>query len=308
MINEATQTLATDGAEQSDLFARFSVGDLQCVALSDGYIETPAWILAPEIAAAELGPFLAETGEDIDALRTPITCLFVELPDGRRLLIDSGLGKVPGPGGHAVPTAGLLEDALAAAGIDPASIDHVLVSHIHPDHFGGVFDAAGQPNFPNATYSAPREDVEFWAGDAPDLSGTMMPPPLQMGTVQNAKRFLGHAGDRINLFPAGEQVMDRVGSIHLPGHTPGQVGFLIDGGSDSLFFSADAAGHPTVSVQHPDWRFAFDTDAPLAIDTRRKMIEMLAGKGWTTYTPHFSWPGVGRFVHTDAGIRWQALR
>lgn len=307
MMHHATAHLE-NGASAEGLFARFTVGNLLCVALSDGYIATPAAILAPEVSAAELGPFLAAHGEDIDALTTPVTCLIVDMPDGCRLLVDAGLGTVPGPSGHASPTVGRLKEALAAADIDPGSVEHVLVSHIHPDHIGGLFDADGRPNFINADIYVPKEDAAFWAGDDPDLSGTMMPPPLQAGTIATAKRFLALAADRMKLFAAGDELMAGIGSMILPGHTPGQVGFLFDAGTDKLFYSADAAGHPHVSVEQPDWRFAFDTDAALAIRTRKHLIALLAERGWVTYTPHFSWPGVGRFGHTASGIRWRPIR
>lgn len=309
MMQEASASSDTAAPKQSSsLFARFSVGDLKCVALMDGHIDTPPWLLAPEVDPAELGPFLAAHGEDIAALKTPVTCLFVELPDGRRLLLDSGLGKVAGIGGQGAPTAGKLQDALAAAGIDPLSIGHTLVSHIHPDHIGGLFDSAGNPNFPNAQIHIPREDADFWSGERPDLSGTMMPPPVQAGAGGTAKRFLGFATSRATFFNAGDDVIPGVRSFPLPGHTPGQVGFVIDGGSETLFFSADAAGHSAISVLKPEWRFAFDTNAPLAIETRRSMLAMLADKGWTTYTPHFPWPGVGTFVRDGDAIAWRAKR
>ena len=230
------------------------------------------------------------------------------MPDDRRLLVDSGLGSVPGPGGHAVPTVGRLQEALAAAGIDPASVDDVLVSHIHPDHIGGLFDAQGSAHFRNARYFVPRADADFWAGDRPDLSGTLMPPPLQGGTIASAKRFLALAEGQMSLFEAGEEVLPGVRSLPLPGHTPGQVGFLFDGGSDRLFYTADAAGHPHVSVEQPEWRFAFDTNASLAIQTRKDLLDLLADRGWATYTPHFTWPGIGRFARTASGVRWQAIR
>jgi glyoxylase-like metal-dependent hydrolase (beta-lactamase superfamily II) len=306
-IGEALVTSGDTASCGSDLFAQFAVGTLQCTTLSDGFIETPPWILAPEVPTAELGSFLAEHGEDITALKTPITCLFIELPNGRRLLIDSGLGSVPGPGGHAVATAGRLQSALAAAGIAHDSIDDVLVSHVHPDHIGGFFDGEGNPRFSRAVYHVPREDAVFWNQAKPDLSGTLMPPPLQGGTVQTAQRFMSFAAatGRLKLFEAGRDVMDGVGSMLLPGHTPGQVGFVIHGGSDTLFYMAYAAGHPAISVKKPEWRFAFDVDPLLAIETRKKLIALLADKGWTTFTPHFPWPGVGRMVRTENAIEWK---
>ena len=305
---EAGIQAGTGDVIANELIARFEVGDLRCVALRDGYVDTPIFILAPEVPPAELRAFLTARGHEGDALRTPMTCLLVERSDGSRMLIDSGLGKVRRPGGPPTDHVGKLLECLDAAGVEPASIGDVLVSHIHPDHIGGLFNGEGQPIFPDATIHVPRAEVEFWGQEQPDLSGTLMPPPAQGGVIAVAKRFLALAGDLAVLFDAGQEVIEGVQALALPGHTPGQVGFLIDGGSQSMFFSADAAGHHQVSIERPEWRFANDSDSPLAIRTRKDMLALLAEKGWTTYTPHFPWPGMGHFTHTADGIRWQAMR
>ena len=43
-----------------------------------------------------------------------------------------------GSGDYLLPTAGKLQQNLAAAGIDSDSIDKVLLTHMHPDHSAGL--------------------------------------------------------------------------------------------------------------------------------------------------------------------------
>jgi ribonuclease BN (tRNA processing enzyme) len=50
------------------------------------------------------------------------TCMLLE-SDGRRWLLDCGATSLV---------------ALRRAGVDPATIDAILISHLHGDHFGGV--------------------------------------------------------------------------------------------------------------------------------------------------------------------------
>ena len=75
------------------------------------------------------------------------------------VLIDTGYG--PGVG----PTVGLLPTHLAAAGVDPASIDIVVLSHLHPDHTNGLKKADGSLLFPNAEIKAPAPDWAFWMSE-----------------------------------------------------------------------------------------------------------------------------------------------
>ena len=285
---------------------RFTVGALHCTAISDGHMEGPVRLLTPETPEAELKSFLASEGEDVERRRTPINVLHVQPPGGDGLLVDSGHGVLPGPAGVPIPTTGRTLQALAAAGIGRETVRTVLVSHLHPDHIGGVFDVDGRPAFPNARYHVSREEATFWGQPEPDLGGTLLPPHMRVNVARAAREFLGRAGDRLVLFGSGEAVTDGVTSVPLPGHTPGQVGFLFDGGDETLFYSADAIVHARIAVQRPDWRSAFDAQSDTAIATRKRVIAMTLDAGWRLFTPHFPWPGVGRLVRGGEGARWVA--
>ena len=50
------------------------------------------------------------------------------------------------------------EALLAAAGVDPASVSTVILTHLHWDHF----DVEGM--FPQATFWVQRRELEFWTG------------------------------------------------------------------------------------------------------------------------------------------------
>ena len=71
-------------------------------------------------------------------------------------------------------------EALRAVGEDPASIDFVVVSHLHYDHAGGLVDADGRPNFPNARYVVQRDEAEAAHGDELRLAGLMEAEQLDL--------------------------------------------------------------------------------------------------------------------------------
>ena len=127
---------------------------------------------------------------------------------------------------------------------------------------------------------------------------------MQVDCKQSAKRFLQVAAGRMELFSAGDEVFDGVKSVALPGHTPGQVGFLFDGGEEPLFYTADALANRAVSIQRPEWRFSFDADSPQAVTTRKRLLDFTVEKGWPLFTPHFPWPALGRMVREGGETRW----
>ena len=69
------------------------------------------------------------------------------------ILIDTGNGVAnlePSKG-----AVGRTLQNLAAAGVDPKSIDVVLLSHLHPDHTNGIRALDGSMAFPNAEIMVP---------------------------------------------------------------------------------------------------------------------------------------------------------
>ena len=93
--------------------------------------------------------------------RTQVSA-YVIRSQGKTILCDTGCG--PGPIAFLNNATGDLLNDMRAKGVDPASVDVVLHTHLHGDHVGWNLTADGKPNFPNARYLAPQVDWDYFNG------------------------------------------------------------------------------------------------------------------------------------------------
>lgn len=89
---------------------------------------------------------------------TPVNAFVVKMP-GHVVLVDAGIGKGSGE------DSGKMPEQLKAIGIEPASIDLILLTHLHFDHIGGLTTPEGTRQFPNATIRLSKAESDFWLGD-----------------------------------------------------------------------------------------------------------------------------------------------
>jgi glyoxylase-like metal-dependent hydrolase (beta-lactamase superfamily II) len=125
-------------------FHRFTVGELQAIALRDGAGAVPNdnKVFAVGRTPQEVATVLAAAGVPTDTLALSIQTLLVRSGD-QLVLLDTG-------GGAAYPGAGKLPASLQAAGITPDQITDIVLSHTHGDHVGGLVTAADALAFPKA--------------------------------------------------------------------------------------------------------------------------------------------------------------
>ncbi|MGA7186816.1 MAG: MBL fold metallo-hydrolase, partial [Pseudolabrys sp.] len=78
------------------------------------------------------------------------------------MIFDSGTG------GQLQPTVGLMAAKnMKAAGIDPAKIETIIVTHFHPDHiFGLMAKETNAQTYPNVTIYLPKPDLAWWTGSS----------------------------------------------------------------------------------------------------------------------------------------------
>jgi glyoxylase-like metal-dependent hydrolase (beta-lactamase superfamily II) len=270
------------------------VGDLQATAVRDGVLEFPNdnKVFGVGHTPEEVAALLTAAGLPTDKLHLSLQPLLVQSVD-RVLLFDTGAGSNFGP------NAGQLLANLTAAGTDPKSVTDIFISHVHGDHVGGLVDANGALNFPNAKIHISKAEWKF-------LEGLGAEKAKNLG-VSNYDALVAGMKPKVDAFaPGAELVKGTVKAVDIKGHTPGHSGYLITQGPESLLYVGDAMHHSVISVQKPDWPMNFDSDQATGAKSRAALIADSAAKGQRIYAVHFPFPGVGKFEKQGEGYVWAA--
>lgn len=264
------------------------VGDIVVTALNDGHqdvaMSTVLGIPEPEAVAMLHAAFRPAPR------RTTVNC-FVIRSGGRVALVDTGCGP-------AKPTVGCMAANLAAAGIAPAQVDTLLMTHLHPDHVGGLTDAAGTVLFPQAALRLHADELAYWHDDVAMMR--VADPARRQFFFGDARARVAPYRERIGTFTQGE-VFPGVTAVPLPGHTPGHTGFLVASGGDSLLIWGDIVHVQELQVPRPEVTMMVDVDPPQAVATRRRIFDQVATDRLAIAGMHLHFPGLAHLARLADG-------
>ncbi|GAA4574849.1 MBL fold metallo-hydrolase [Micromonospora coerulea] len=208
----------------------------------------------------------------------PFRSFAIRAGDGPVTLVDAGIGPADSLAASWAPVPGRLPAELAAAGIDPADVRTVVLTHLHSDHVGwAVTGSPGRPHFPNADYLLQRAELDALALFHPELPARLVGPLRAAGQL----RLLD--GDTV-LTPG-------VRVLSTPGHTPGHQSVLVEPGDHQrLLVTGDLLVH-TVQLVDPDLAYAHEEDPETARRSRAALLRDLAAQPPTLLaTPHLGTP------------------
>ena len=281
---------------------RFKLGDYQLTALYDGL--WPLKIDADFVrnaSGAEVNRALGAAFLAPNVLPVSFTVLLVNT-GSKLVLIDAGTA------GQVSDTAGVMMDNLAAAGVSPNAIDTVVISHFHPDHIDGLKTKDGAKVFTNADILVPEPEWTYWMDD-----GEMSRAPDRLKLYfRNARRIFSDIAGEVHRFKPGAEVAPGITSIPAYGHTPGHCAFAIASRNQSMMVMSDAVRNPYLFARYPDWQPLFDQDGPLAVKTRRAMLDRVTSDRMLVEAYHFPFPACGHIARSGKGyelvpVEWQPL-
>jgi len=259
------------------------IGDIVVTAISDGYLDGNLEVMR-NVDVEKAHQLLREAFRP--ARRTSVNTFLIH-SKGRMAIVDTGSGN------YLQPTAGLVQHSLAAAGIDPKSIDTVLLTHMHPDHSAGLTDMSnGQLLFPNAELVMHESELAHWFDDG---AMTKVDERSRKLYFLIGREQVAPYKSRTRLFTQGE-VFPGVTAVPSLGHTPGHTAYLIASGNDQLMIWGDTVHVPEVQTAFPEAGMAFDTDLAAAAASRKRMFDRVSADGVLIAGMHLHFPAFSRLA------------
>ena len=171
-----------------------------------------------------------------------------------------------------------IQSALKRFNYKQEDISHVILTHLHFDHSGGILDINKEgelvPAFPNATY---------FISEANWTSG-MNPSPRDSASYLDYNYSLLESLGNLKLVQDNSMILDGISTISVNGHTVGQQLVKVEDADDVLIFCSDLI--PLKSHIRLPWIMGYDLNAALTLKEKTNFLNQAADEGWWLWFYH----------------------
>jgi glyoxylase-like metal-dependent hydrolase (beta-lactamase superfamily II) len=272
---------------QAPGFYRMMLGQFEVTALLDGFVRLDSALLR-DIPESDIQTLLARMFVD-DPHKLQTSCNAYLINTGSKLvLVDAG-GKATGP------ALGCLLQNLKASGYSPEQVDAVLMTHLHPDHVGGLVDE-GKPAFPKAVVYLAKAENDYWLSDS-EPEGV---PAKYKSHLQKARKMVRDiaapylAAGQWKALENDALPIAGVKPVPTPGHTPGHLAFEVASDGQSLLIIGDLVHFAAVQFARPEASDVFDVNLAQAASARATLFRHAAESKALVAGMHLPFPGIGR--------------
>jgi glyoxylase-like metal-dependent hydrolase (beta-lactamase superfamily II) len=200
---------------------------------------------------------------------------------------------------------GRLASSLRSAGYTPEDVNIVLVTHLHPDHVGGLTTQDGKRVFPHADVYVAKVESDFWLSLDIAAKAPKEAQPFFQSAQAIATPYI-KAG-KWHTFSDAEKIVDGMELVPLSGHTPGHTGYAFSSQGQKVLFWGDIVHALRLQLQRPEVTVVFDIDQTAAAATRHQLLTRLERQDVLIAGPHMNFPALGRLRKEGSGYSWEPV-
>jgi glyoxylase-like metal-dependent hydrolase (beta-lactamase superfamily II) len=290
---QAVHAEAPMAKSQAPGWYRMKVGAFEVTALSDGTVALPVDKLLMGQKAVVISSLLARS-----FLKAPVETSvngYLVNTGSKLVLIDAGAAGLFGP------TLGKLVGNLKAAGYTPEQVDEIYITHMHPDHVGGLV-ANGQRVFTNAVVRADLREGGYWLSQENLDKAQGDSKGFFQGAMASLNPYV--AAGKLKPFDGATELVPGIRAVPAAGHTPGHTLYVAESEGSRIAFWGDLMHVAAVQFPLPGTTIAFDTDSQAAAPARYRNFADAARQGYFVAIAHVSFPGIGQLRADGKGYQW----
>jgi len=275
---------------QAPGYYRLMVGDFEVTAISDGTVKLPMKDLLTNTTPAKSSAALKAAFLGGVTVETSVNTYLINTGD-KLVLIDTGAAGLFGP------TLGNLLANLKASGYQPEQVDEIYITHMHPDHVGGLMSGSAMA-FPNAILRIDKADTDFWLSEANMNAAPQESKGFFQGAMGSVNPYV--AAGKLKTFEGTTELTPGITAKAAHGHTAGHNVYVVESKGEKLMLWGDVVHVAAVQFDNPAVTIKFDSESKSAAKERIKAYAEAAKQGYLVGVTHIAFPGLGH-VKTGAG-------